>query len=78
MVTRRGPDLLDAAGTVASSQPVSEFVFQGDSPTGDQYHHQLWTGVRIMRDSSGNAKVTKISNSPCSTPRMCGEDLPNR
>jgi hypothetical protein len=184
-ITTGWQDLLDAAGNVVSSQPVSEFVFhpahnhwhitdvalfelrvardsgmdgnygavyanqsikttfclidwiklEGNSPTGerkywdcnpealqgisagwgDQYHHQLegqeleftgakpgvyylvsianpdgtfletnttnntaWTSVRITRDSSGNAKVTKVSNSPCSTPRMCGEDLPNR
>jgi hypothetical protein len=184
-ITTGWQDLLDAAGNVVSSQPVSEFVFhpahnhwhitdvalfelrvardsgmggnygavyanqsikttfclidwvklEGNSPTGerkywdcnpdalqgisagwgDQYHHQLegqeleftgakpgvyylvsianpdgtffetnttnntaWTSVRITRDSQGNAKVTKVSNSPCSTPRMCGEDLPNR
>jgi len=41
-------------------------------------NNTAWTSVRITRDSSGNAKVTKVSNSPCSTPRMCGEDLPNR
>jgi hypothetical protein len=184
-ITTGWQDLLDAAGNVVSSQPVSEFVFhpahnhwhitdvalfefrvardngtggnygsvyanqsikttfclidwvklEGNSTTterkywdcnpealqgisagwGDQYHHQLegqeleftgakpgvyylvsianpdgsfletnttnntaWTSVRITRDSQGNAKVTKVANSPCSTPRMCGEDLPNR
>ena len=41
-------------------------------------NNTAWTSVRITRDSKGNAKVTKVSNSPCSTPRMCGEDLPNR
>ena len=37
-----------------------------------------WRSFRLTRDSNGNPKITLIATSPCSSPRMCGEDLPNR
>ena len=37
-----------------------------------------WASFRLSRDSNGNPKITLISHSPCSSPNMCGEALPNR
>lgn len=37
-----------------------------------------WVSFRLSRDSKGNAKLTLISHSPCSSPNLCGEGLPNR
>jgi hypothetical protein len=37
-----------------------------------------WVSFRLSRDSNGNPKITLVSRSPCSSPSMCGEGLPNR
>lgn len=37
-----------------------------------------WVSFALRRDSKGNPKITLISHSPCSSPNLCGEDLPNR
>lgn len=37
-----------------------------------------WVSFRLTRDSKGNPKITLIGHSPCSSPNMCGEGLPNR
>jgi hypothetical protein len=44
----------------------------------DQADNVAWQSFSLARDSSGNPKITLIAKSPCSSPRMCGEDLPNR
>jgi len=44
----------------------------------DRSNNLSWTSFRLTRDSNGNPKITLISHSPCSSPNMCGEDLPNR
>jgi hypothetical protein len=41
-------------------------------------NNTAWTSIRLTRDSQGNAKVTKVANSPCSGAALCGEGLPNR
>ena len=37
-----------------------------------------WRSFSLSRDSQGNPKITYISSSPCSSPNMCGNELPNR
>jgi hypothetical protein len=37
-----------------------------------------WVSFRLSRDSKGNPKISLISHSACSSPNLCGEDLPNR
>jgi hypothetical protein len=37
-----------------------------------------WVSLRLLRDTKGNPKISLISHSPCSSPNMCGEALPNR
>lgn len=37
-----------------------------------------WVSFQLTRESNGNAKITLIAHSPCSSPNMCGEALPNR
>jgi hypothetical protein len=44
----------------------------------DTSDNVAWRSFRLTRDSSGNPKITLIARSECSSPRMCGEDLPNR
>ena len=44
----------------------------------DTTNNMAWTSIRLTRDSKGNAKVAKVSNSPCSSAPLCGEGLPNR
>jgi hypothetical protein len=44
----------------------------------DRTNNLSWTSFRLTRESNGNAKISLISHSPCSSPNMCGEELPNR
>ena len=44
----------------------------------DTTNNMAWTSIRLTRDSKGNAKVAKVSNSPCDSAPLCGEGLPNR
>jgi hypothetical protein len=44
----------------------------------DRSNNLSWSSFRLSRDSNGNAKLTPISHSACSSPNMCGEELPNR
>ena len=44
----------------------------------DTTDNVAWRSFRLSRDSSGNPKFSLISTSPCSTPSMCGEGIPNR
>ncbi|HZM71999.1 MAG TPA: lysyl oxidase family protein [Candidatus Polarisedimenticolia bacterium] len=44
----------------------------------DYTDNGAWVSFGLTRDSKGNPKVTLISHSPCSSPNMCGEALPNR
>jgi len=37
-----------------------------------------WVSFELRRDSNGNPKITLIGHSPCSSPNLCGEGLPNR
>lgn len=37
-----------------------------------------WRSFRLSRDSNGNPKVEYVSSSPCTSPNMCGGELPNR
>jgi hypothetical protein len=37
-----------------------------------------WVSFRLTRDSKGNPKIALISHSPCNSPNLCGEGLPNR
>jgi lysyl oxidase len=41
-------------------------------------NNTAWTSFRLSRDSKGNAKISEISHSPCSTVTLCGENLQNR
>jgi hypothetical protein len=41
-------------------------------------NNTAWTSFRLSRDSKGNAKISEISHSPCSTVTLCGEGLQNR
>jgi hypothetical protein len=41
-------------------------------------NNAAWVSVRLTRESNGNAKLTEVSHSPCSTPTLCGVGLPNR
>ena len=40
-------------------------------------NNSAWTSFRLTRDTTGKAKVTEISHSPCSG-GLCGEQIPNR
>lgn len=44
----------------------------------DTADNVAWVSFRLIRDSSGNPKFVRITNSPCTSPSMCGENLPNR
>jgi hypothetical protein len=44
----------------------------------DTSNNLAWASFSLRRDSKGNPKITLISHSSCSSPNMCGEDLPNR
>ena len=44
----------------------------------DLTNNTAWTSFELSRDSKGNPKIKIISNSPCDTPNMCGEGIPNR
>ena len=44
----------------------------------DRSNNLSWSSFRLSRDSNGNAKISVISHSACSSPNMCGEALPNR
>jgi hypothetical protein len=44
----------------------------------DTTNDLAWVSFSLRRDSKGNPKITLISHSPCSSPSMCGEGLPNR
>ena len=37
-----------------------------------------WASFRLTRDSNGNPKIALIGHSPCGSPNLCGEALPNR
>jgi len=37
-----------------------------------------WRSFSLSRDSNGNPKIAYISTSPCASPNMCGNELPNR
>lgn len=37
-----------------------------------------WISFTLSRDSQGNPKVAPLAHSPCDSPSMCGEGLPNR
>jgi hypothetical protein len=44
----------------------------------DTTNNVAWVSFALSRESNGNPKVTLVSHSPCDSPNMCGEDLPNR
>ena len=44
----------------------------------DTANNLSWTSFKLSRDSKGNPKIALISHSPCPSPNMCGEGLPNR
>jgi hypothetical protein len=44
----------------------------------DTTNDLAWVSFSVRRDSKGNPKISLISHSPCSSPNMCGEGLPNR
>jgi lysyl oxidase len=44
----------------------------------DRSNNLSWVSFRLTRDSMGNAKITLVSHSACSSANMCGEALPNR
>jgi hypothetical protein len=37
-----------------------------------------WRSFQLSRDSQGNPKIEYISGSACTSPNMCGNELPNR
>ena len=37
-----------------------------------------WVSFQLTRDSKGNPKISLIGHSPCNSPNLCGEGLPNR
>ena len=44
----------------------------------DTTNNSAWVSFRLTRDSQGNAQITEIAHSPCSSPGMCGEQATNR
>ena len=37
-----------------------------------------WRSFRLTRDSQGNPKIEYVSGSACTSPNMCGNEIPNR
>ena len=44
----------------------------------DRTNNLSWVSFRLSRESKGNPKITLVGHSDCSSPNMCGEELPNR
>jgi Lysyl oxidase len=57
---------------VSIANPVRRFLET------DYTNNTAWTSFRLTRDSSGNAKLEIVGNSPCETPGLCGVGAPNR
>lgn len=57
---------------VSTANPVRSFIEE------DYDNNIAWTSFQLNRDSKGNPKIELISHSPCDTPNMCGEGIPNR
>jgi hypothetical protein len=51
---------------------------EGTFVESDRTDNLAWRSFALTRDSQGNPKITLISSSPCATPNMCGNQLPNR
>ena len=64
-----------SAGVYYLSVDVND---EGKFIESDRTNNLSWTSFRLSRESNGNAKITLISHSQCSSPNMCGEELPNR
>jgi len=44
----------------------------------DYSNNTAWVAFDLVNDQKGNAKMTIVGNSPCSTPGLCGLTAPNR
>ena len=72
----QGLDLTDVpAGhyyLVSTANPDSIFI------ESDLSNNIAWVGFDLKRDSQGNLKIKVTDHSPCETPNLCGESVPNR
>lgn len=57
---------------VSTSNPAKIFIETNLN------NNTAWQSFDLSYDSTGNAKITLVDRSPCDSPRMCGEDIPNR
>ena len=57
---------------VSTSNPEHSFL------ESNYTNNTAWVGFMLSRDSNGNAKINIISKSPCDSPGLCGDNIPNR
>ena len=57
---------------VSTANPDGNFI---ESDTGN---NTAWVSFRLSRLSKGNPKLAEITNSPCGSPGLCGEQTANR
>lgn len=41
-------------------------------------NNTAWVSFQLTRESNGNPKIQVVDHSPCETPGLCGENIPNR
>jgi len=57
---------------VSTANPLNHFLEK------DYTNNTAWVGFDLVNDNKGNAKLTIVDHSPCSTPGLCGDTAPNR
>jgi len=57
---------------VSTTNPDARFLESNLS------NNTAWVKFRISRQSQGNPKLDVIDRSPCDSPALCGEGVPNR